>query len=175
MPQQPNIRRNRSLRTQTRAIASFWQFGDASLTFPVRAPITNRTGVRCCRRSGSFLSCRGQGCGQQLARRKTPSETRTWRLEMTRFSLLLAALAVSAAASASGPAFAADPTGIWLSQDGDVKMKVARCGEAVCSTISWLKEPERQERQTEDRPEQPRHQQAQPADHWFAGYPADEG
>jgi len=60
---------------------------------------------------------------------------------MTRFSLLLAALAVSAAASASGPAFAADPTGIWLSQDGDVKMKVARCGEAVCSTISWLKEP----------------------------------
>jgi uncharacterized protein (DUF2147 family) len=60
---------------------------------------------------------------------------------MTRFSLLLAALAVSAAASASGPAFAADPTGIWLSQDGDVKMKVARCGEAVCSTIFWLKEP----------------------------------
>ena len=60
---------------------------------------------------------------------------------MTRFSLLLAALAVSAAASASGPAFAADPTGIWLSQDGDVKMKVARCGEAVCSTIAWLKEP----------------------------------
>ena len=60
---------------------------------------------------------------------------------MTRFSLLLAALAVSAAASASGRAFAADPTGIWLSQDGDVKMKVARCGEAVCSTIFWLKEP----------------------------------
>ena len=60
---------------------------------------------------------------------------------MTRFSLLLAALAVSEAASASGPAFAADPTGIWLSQDGDVKMKVARCGEAVCSTIFWLKEP----------------------------------
>ena len=30
---------------------------------------------------------------------------------------------------------------MWLSQDGDVKMKVARCGDAICSTIAWLKNP----------------------------------
>ena len=60
---------------------------------------------------------------------------------MMRFALLLAALAVSTLAGASGPAFAADPAGVWLSQDGDVKMKVARCGDAICSTIAWLKSP----------------------------------
>jgi len=40
-----------------------------------------------------------------------------------------------------GSAWAGDPTGMWLSQDGDVKMKVARCGDAICSTIAWLKDP----------------------------------
>ena len=60
---------------------------------------------------------------------------------MHRFSMPLAALAVSFAASASGSALAADPTGLWLSQDGDVKMKVAHCGDAICGTIAWLKNP----------------------------------
>jgi len=60
---------------------------------------------------------------------------------MHRFSMPLAALAVLIAASASGSALAADPTGLWLSQDGDVKMKVAHCGDAICGTIAWLKNP----------------------------------
>ena len=30
---------------------------------------------------------------------------------------------------------------MWLSQDGDVKMKVAHCGDAICGTIAWLKSP----------------------------------
>jgi len=41
----------------------------------------------------------------------------------------------------STPAIAGDPTGIWLSADGDVKMKVSRCGENICGTIAWLKNP----------------------------------
>ena len=39
------------------------------------------------------------------------------------------------------PAIAGDPTGIWLSADGDVKMKVSRCGENICGNIAWLKNP----------------------------------
>jgi uncharacterized protein (DUF2147 family) len=60
---------------------------------------------------------------------------------MTRSSILFAVLGLSATVFASGPAWAGDPTGMWLSQDGDVKMKVAHCGDAICGTIAWLKSP----------------------------------
>jgi len=60
-----------------------------------------------------------------------------------RASLLpLAILAVTTFALASTTeSRAGDPTGTWLSQDGDVKMKVSRCGSAICSNIAWLKNP----------------------------------
>jgi uncharacterized protein (DUF2147 family) len=60
---------------------------------------------------------------------------------MTRFSIPLAALGLVTMAMTAPPAWAGDPTGMWLSQDGDVKMKVARCGNDICGTIAWLKEP----------------------------------
>lgn len=60
---------------------------------------------------------------------------------MTRISMPFVALGLVSIALASSPAFAGDPTGIWLSQDGDVKMKVAHCGDAICGTIAWLKQP----------------------------------
>ena len=60
---------------------------------------------------------------------------------MTRFSMPLAALGLVTIAMTSTPAWAGDPTGMWLSQDGDVKMKVAHCGDAICGTIAWLKQP----------------------------------
>jgi uncharacterized protein (DUF2147 family) len=60
---------------------------------------------------------------------------------MTRLSMPLVALGLITTAMTSSPALAGDPTGMWLSQDGDVKMKVARCGDAICSTIAWLKNP----------------------------------
>ena len=60
-----------------------------------------------------------------------------------RISLLpLAVLAVTTFALASTTeSRAGDPTGTWLSQDGDVKMKVSHCGGAICSNIAWLKHP----------------------------------
>ena len=60
-----------------------------------------------------------------------------------RLSLLpLAALAITTLAWASASeARAGDPVGIWLSQDGDVKMRVSHCGGAICSIIAWLKQP----------------------------------
>ena len=59
---------------------------------------------------------------------------------MRRFSIGFAALTVASTMMAA-PALAADPSGVWLSADGDVKMKVAHCGAAICSTIAWLKMP----------------------------------
>jgi uncharacterized protein (DUF2147 family) len=60
---------------------------------------------------------------------------------MMRYSLPFAALGLLTVAMTAGPALAADPTGMWISQDGDVKMKVAPCADAICSTIAWLKNP----------------------------------
>jgi uncharacterized protein (DUF2147 family) len=50
-------------------------------------------------------------------------------------------MALGLVTAAASPGWAGDPTGMWMSQDGDVKMKVARCGDAICSTIAWLKDP----------------------------------
>ncbi len=63
------------------------------------------------------------------------------RLLMTQLSMPLLVLGLMTLAMTSSSVWAGDPTGMWLSQDGDVKMKVARCGDAICSTIAWLKHP----------------------------------
>jgi len=34
-----------------------------------------------------------------------------------------------------------DPTGIWLTQAGDAKIRVNRCASGLCGTIVWLKVP----------------------------------
>lgn len=34
-----------------------------------------------------------------------------------------------------------DPAGVWLTQSGDAKIKVHRCGAALCGRVIWLKEP----------------------------------
>jgi uncharacterized protein (DUF2147 family) len=60
---------------------------------------------------------------------------------MTRLSLLVAMLAISAVMILPRTAQAGDPAGMWLSQDGDVKMKVSHCGNAICGNIAWLKHP----------------------------------
>ncbi len=43
-------------------------------------------------------------------------------------------------ASASGT-LASGLTGEWLNSDGKSKVRFADCGDAVCGTISWLKDP----------------------------------
>lgn len=40
-----------------------------------------------------------------------------------------------------GTAFAADPTGSWLTEGGKSQVKIVHCGNALCGTIIWLKEP----------------------------------
>lgn len=34
-----------------------------------------------------------------------------------------------------------DPTGIWLTQAGDAKIRISRCSTTLCGTIVWLKAP----------------------------------
>lgn len=38
------------------------------------------------------------------------------------------------------PAAAQDVTGTWLRDTGASKVRFTKCGEAMCGTISWLKE-----------------------------------
>jgi uncharacterized protein (DUF2147 family) len=53
-----------------------------------------------------------------------------------------AAVLAAATLFISFPAFAADPTGLWMTQDKDAKIRVAKCGkDTICGTITWLKEP----------------------------------
>jgi uncharacterized protein (DUF2147 family) len=35
---------------------------------------------------------------------------------------------------------AAEPTGTWLTQKRDAHIRIARCGEALCGTIVWIKD-----------------------------------
>src|ERR1700682_1448873 len=47
-------------------------------------------------------------------------------------------LVVASSALASG---SDDPTGVWLTQAGDAKVAVSRCGSALCGRVVWLKSP----------------------------------
>lgn len=42
---------------------------------------------------------------------------------------------------ASSPAVAADPKGVWLSEEGTAKVRLTDCGGGLCGTLVWLKEP----------------------------------
>lgn len=57
----------------------------------------------------------------------------------SKIALSLLGLAVLSAAAMAGPGNA--PSGIWLTQAGDAKVHIARCGNAICGTIVWLKSP----------------------------------
>ena len=34
-----------------------------------------------------------------------------------------------------------EPSGIWLTQAGDAKVRVSKCGAGICGVVVWLKEP----------------------------------
>lgn len=52
-------------------------------------------------------------------------------------------MAVALATAFSAAAFAADPSGTWLSESGKTKVRIAPCGgNAWCGTILWVKGPE---------------------------------
>jgi uncharacterized protein (DUF2147 family) len=64
-----------------------------------------------------------------------------------RFGLLVAVLmaffgaAQAQTASAAGGMQATEPGGIWLTQAGDAKVRVSKCGAGLCGVVVWLKDP----------------------------------
>jgi len=59
---------------------------------------------------------------------------------MARFGFVLAAVALLLGA-ARAYAQTAEPVGVWLTEKGDARIKVSKCGSGICGVIVWLKEP----------------------------------
>jgi uncharacterized protein (DUF2147 family) len=58
-----------------------------------------------------------------------------------KFSIIVAILAATLAARAGQAQAGADPSGIWMTQAGDAKVRVSKCGGGICGIIVWLKDP----------------------------------
>ncbi len=56
-------------------------------------------------------------------------------------SLLRAASAAAMLTLLTVPARAQDASGIWLTDEKDAKIQIAKCGNAYCGTIVWLARP----------------------------------
>ena len=52
-------------------------------------------------------------------------------------SIILAALIGATAVHAQS----ADASGTWLTQAGDARVKISKCGGGICGVVVWLKEP----------------------------------
>ena len=53
------------------------------------------------------------------------------------FAILAALLAAPATAAQAG----GEMNGIWLTQAGDAKVRVSKCGGGICGVVVWLKDP----------------------------------
>ncbi len=51
------------------------------------------------------------------------------------------ALGLMTGIGAAADASASDPSGLWLTAKGDAKIRVSRCGPAVCGQVAWLRQP----------------------------------
>jgi uncharacterized protein (DUF2147 family) len=60
---------------------------------------------------------------------------------MSRSKLLFTIAAVLLSFGQASAETANDPTGIWLTQAGDAKIRVNHCATGLCGTIVWLKAP----------------------------------
>lgn len=58
-----------------------------------------------------------------------------------RFGLVVAILAALLVTPLAKAQATIEPTGIWLTQAGDAKIRVSKCGEGICGIVVWLKQP----------------------------------
>jgi uncharacterized protein (DUF2147 family) len=58
-----------------------------------------------------------------------------------RFGITIATLAALLAAAPAKARAGGGPDGIWLTQAGDAKVRVGRCGGGICGVVVWLKDP----------------------------------
>ena len=59
---------------------------------------------------------------------------------MTRFAFIASVFAALLAGSAA-QAQMGDPSGTWLTQAGDARVRVSKCGAGICGVIVWLRDP----------------------------------
>jgi uncharacterized protein (DUF2147 family) len=63
------------------------------------------------------------------------------RFMACRFGFLIAVLMALFGAAPADAQTGPGPGGIWLTQAGDAKVRVSKCGAGICGTVVWLKEP----------------------------------
>jgi uncharacterized protein (DUF2147 family) len=57
----------------------------------------------------------------------------------SKIAVALFGLTAFTASAAADPGI--DPSGTWLTEAGDARVQIARCGTTICGTIVWLKSP----------------------------------
>jgi uncharacterized protein (DUF2147 family) len=60
---------------------------------------------------------------------------------VSRFWSVLVVLMALLAAPVARSQTVGEPTGIWLTQAGDARVRVSKCGGGLCGVIVWLKDP----------------------------------
>ena len=60
---------------------------------------------------------------------------------VSRFGIVIATLAALFAAAPAEAQAGGGANGIWLTQAGDAKVRVSKCGGGVCGVVVWLKAP----------------------------------
>jgi uncharacterized protein (DUF2147 family) len=58
-----------------------------------------------------------------------------------RFGLVIAVLAALVGLSGAHAQSGGEVGGTWLTQAGDARVRVSRCGSGICGVVVWLKEP----------------------------------
>jgi uncharacterized protein (DUF2147 family) len=58
-----------------------------------------------------------------------------------RFGFIIVVLAALLAAPSARAQGAGEPTGSWMTQAGDARVRVSKCGGGICGVIVWLREP----------------------------------
>ncbi len=59
----------------------------------------------------------------------------------SRFGFIIAVLTALLSASPAKAQTGGQVSGIWLTQAGDAKVRVSKCGGGICGVIVWLKDP----------------------------------
>jgi uncharacterized protein (DUF2147 family) len=57
-----------------------------------------------------------------------------------RFGFIIAVLAAFLAAPATRAQAGGEATGVWLTQAGDAKVRVSKCGGGICGVVVWLRD-----------------------------------
>lgn len=83
----------------------------------------------------------------------TAPTTRRHRNNSQRKRPIAPALVAAALIAGCAPAAAAsnDIFGTWLRDDGNARVRVAPCGDAICATNLWIRDPKKQGEKVGDR------------------------